>query len=272
MKKRKQPFARKRFGQNFLNNASVIENIIESAELSEEDHVIEIGPGRGALTRKLLEKNVRLTAIEIDNDLTKILNAEFGGNDRFNLVNEDVLNLDWSELVKNNTNCKVIANLPYNISTPLFFRFVAHRKHFKSFTIMLQKEVAERICHDGTGKKLKDYGILSIIADSVFRSKILFDVAPECFYPVPKVSSAVIQLLPEERQLDDEERFFDFVKRAFNLRRKLLLTHLKKYEEELYQRLQVDDLKYLEGLRAENLVPQQYRDLYYRGCLIPEGD
>lgn len=272
MKKHKKPFARKRFGQNFLEDSLVIDNIIDSADLKEGDHVIEIGPGRGALTRKLLEKNIRLTAIEIDNDLTRILKAEFGGNERFRLINEDVLNVDWQEIVDETADNKVIANLPYNISTPLFFRFVTHRHHFSSFTIMLQKEVAERICHDGTGKKLKDYGILSVIADSVFHSKILFDVSPECFYPVPKVSSAVIQLKPEERQLVEEERFFDFVKRAFNLRRKLFLTHLKKYEVDLYERLTATDLDYLEGVRAENLVPQQFRDLYYRGTLTGEKD
>ena len=265
MDKKKQPFARKRFGQHFLADGTVIERIIDQANLTENEHVIEIGPGRGALTRKLLEKGVSLTVIEIDNDLARGLEAEFGNHPQFRLVNDDALKVNWSELIKPGVQNKIIANLPYNISTPLFFRFVAHRTHFSSTTIMVQKEVAQRICHDGKGKKLKDYGILSVISDSVFNAEILFKVPPGCFIPKPKVDSAVLQLKPKEGVLADEDKFFGFVRRAFNLRRKLLMTHLKKYETELFERLSEKDLSYLHGLRAENLSPQQYQNLFYKG-------
>jgi 16S rRNA (adenine1518-N6/adenine1519-N6)-dimethyltransferase len=264
---KKPPFARKRFGQHFLCERSIVERTIASANISSQDHIIEIGPGRGALTSKLLKTQATLTVIEIDRDLAADLTASYDTNPRFRLINEDILKSDWSAIIKQDCTNKVIANLPYNISTPVFFRLVRFRAQLAAITIMVQKEVAERIVHRGAGNRLKDYGVLSVISGNVFDATILFPVPASAFYPQPKVESAVIQLIPNHKQLVEEERFFNFVKNAFNLRRKRLINHLKKNETSLYNQLAEEDKAYLENLRAENLSPDQYYNLYYRGKL-----
>ncbi len=261
--KQSRPRARKRFGQNFLRDQSIIDEIIAAADPQEGDHVIEIGPGRGVLTSAILSQELALTAIEIDRDLSRDLREKHRHNPDFQLIEADVLKTDWNSLVKKDCRNKLIANLPYNISTPLFFRMVEHRAGFQSFTIMIQKEVALRISHPGRNKNLKDYGILSVIAQSVFDTKLVRDVPASCFVPEPKVNSAVIQLIPKAAELPEEQVFFEFVKRAFNQRRKLLLSFLKKNEQTLYGKLSSDTINCLKNLRAENLSAFDYHQLFY---------
>ncbi len=259
----RRPYARKRFGQHFLQDNGVLNNIVSAANISVDDHIIEIGPGRGALTKKLLESGAMVSVVEIDRDLAGDLEKEFSNHPNFKIVTADILQIDWDEILNKDRSNKIIANLPYNISTPLFFKFIKWRDQIKSLTVMVQKEVAERLCHNGEGKKLKDYGVLSVISTLVFDSKLLFKVPPTCFYPKPKVDSAVIQLEPKEVALNDETQFFNFVQRAFNLRRKLFTTFLKKNEPELYDQLPEQDRTYIENLRPENILPGQYLKLYY---------
>ena len=133
---------------------------------------------------------------------------------------------------------------------------------------MVQKEFAERILHDGTGKKLKEYGILSVVAGNTFHVKKICSVSASCFSPQPKVESTVIQLSPQKKQLDNEAAFFQFVKRAFNARRKLLITHLKRNEPELYETLSPQSLNSLQNLRPENLLPEHYLKLYQEQVFI----
>lgn len=265
--KKNKPFARKRFGQNFLHDTHVISQIIESAELSQNDHIIEIGPGRGAMTSQILPHVASLTAIEIDRDLAELLTGMFGENEKFSLITEDVLKVDWKQILEPGKRYKIIANLPYNISTPLFFKFVKYRESFQSITVMLQKEVADRIAHRGEGKQLKDYGILSVISANTFQVNPVCQAPPGCFVPPPKVHSAVIQMKPLAKKIEKESEFMGFVKKAFNQRRKVFLTWLKKNEPELYEELSDEVRSQLVNLRAENLKPHQFLSLFLEKTL-----
>lgn len=270
MTKKKRPFARKRFGQHFLVDENIINRIITESDVTPEDHIIEIGPGRGALTKKILDKGASLTVIEIDRDLSSDLLKEYCDRKNFSVIQADVLKINWEEHLKADVKYKLIANLPYNISTPLFFKLVVVRQHFSSITVMLQNEVAERICHDGEGKSLKEYGALSVVSNLVFDSKILFQVSQNCFNPRPKVNSAVIRLIPKTPLLDNEEDFFEFVRNAFNFRRKLLIKQLKALKPELVENLPERDYELIKRLRPENLKPFQYINLYKEGRLEVE--
>lgn len=264
--KKNKPFARKRFGQNFLICDYVIDEILQAANLAPGNSIIEIGPGRGALTQAILRTDVKLTAVEIDRDLASALRIQFFGYKNFNLVEEDVLKLDWVNILNHQTNHKLIANLPYNISTPLFFKMIAHRQLFSDITIMVQKEVAVRLMHDGKGKNLKEYGILSVIADSLFDIDLVCDVPSSCFNPEPKVSSAVIRLIPKKTTIPEETVFFSLVKKMFNQRRKKLLSSLKKNQPELLEKLSSTTLKKIEHIRPENLSPEDFLKIHLE-CL-----
>lgn len=265
MKKKKAPVARKRFGQNFLHDTGIIQHIVDQADLDRCEHIVEIGPGRGALTNELLKRGMKVTAVEIDRDLARLLQERFGSNSQFKLISDDILTIDWMPLFEGSSRSSLIANLPYNISTPIFFKLTRYREALEAITIMVQKELAQRMMHTGYDQTLKEYGILSVIAHAVFRVEKLMDVAPHAFFPKPKVQSTVLRLIPLERKIDDEERYFDFVRRAFNHRRKLFLNHLKNQEPEIYQGLSDTELEYLKQLRPENLKPDQFWQLYQTG-------
>jgi 16S rRNA (adenine1518-N6/adenine1519-N6)-dimethyltransferase len=261
------PVVRKRFSQNFLQDVKIRRIIVDSAALQVGDHVLEIGPGRGAITEVLLAKNVRLTAVEVDRDLVLYLNKRFGDNPGFRLIEEDILNLDWSELLSQKQKIKLVANLPYHISTPLFFKFIQYRSSFESLTIMVQKELAQRFCHDGRGKNLKNYGVLSVIACNLFSAELICEVPPTCFNPVPQVDSAVIRLLPRQVSLDQEKEFFNFVKNSFNQRRKRFLGYLKKWNREFFDNLNQKSIEFLQDKRPENITPAQFLKLFQTGQL-----
>ena len=258
-----RPPARKRFAQHFLQDAIVRNRILSAAAPAKGEHVLEIGPGRGALTANILEQGASLTAVEIDRDLAENLRRRYKNRRRLRLVQADILNCDWHGLVRTDRKNKIIANLPYNISTPLFFRMVRHRSLFDSMVIMVQKEVALRIRHTGKEGKLKEYGILSVIANTAFQTEWICEVPADCFFPIPQVASAVVRLTSKPVEMPNETAFFDFVKRAFNQRRKLLLSFLKRQEEGLLQRLPPESVARLSLLRPENLSPAQYCRLYH---------
>lgn len=218
----------KSLGQNFLTDASVIEDIVEGAEINKEDFVIEIGPGVGTLTKKLLERAKRVCAIEIDSKLIPIIKEEIGEVDNFKLINVDALKLDFKELIGSEESVKLVANLPYYITTPIISKLLNEEYNFKSLTVMIQKEVAERI---DASPNCKEYGALSILVQYYCDTHIVRNVKASSFIPAPKVDSTVIKLdkLDKPRvKVMDENLFFKVVKDSFNMRRKTLWNALKQ--------------------------------------------
>ncbi|OGG94136.1 MAG: ribosomal RNA small subunit methyltransferase A [Candidatus Lambdaproteobacteria bacterium RIFOXYD2_FULL_50_16] len=252
-----KPKTKKRFGQHFLKDRVVLSQIVQSARIVEGERVLEVGPGAGALTARLLEAGAQVTTVEIDRDWAQSLRVQFGLEPRFKLVEGDVLKLDLTSLLTPGP-WKLVANLPYNISTPLFFILVELRAQFSSITVMLQKEVAARFLDQGEGKGLKDYGAPSVVAALCFKVRPILEVPPEAFEPPPKVDSTVIELIPKPPLGLDETEFFRFVKVAFNQRRKLLLPRLKKELPEVYARLSEAEKAQLAPLRPENLKPEDW--------------
>ena len=219
--------ANKSLGQNFLIDESVLTDIVEGAEVNDEDLVIEIGPGVGSLTAKLLCKAKKVVSIELDNDLIPILQTELGEEPNFKLIHNDALKVDFNEIIGEEKSVKLVANLPYYVTTPIIARLLKEDYKFKSLTIMIQKEVAERIDAE---PNCKEYGALSLMVQYYCNTKIVRRVAPSCFIPRPKVDSIVIRLdkLSEPRvNVKDEKLMFDIIRNSFNMRRKTLWNGIK---------------------------------------------
>ena len=214
---------KKSLGQHFLNDLSIAKKIVES--LSPCQNILEIGPGTGILTQFLLEKNNNLKLVEIDNESVNFLILELKINKSI-IYNQDFLNLDLSKIFENN-NFSVIGNFPYNISSQIVFKIIENRKLIPEMCGMFQYEVAERICENEGSKK---YGIISVITQAFYETKLLFEVPNNFFSPQPKVNSAVI-LLKRKKNLKidcDEKLFFKIVKLSFQQRRKTLRNSLKQ--------------------------------------------
>lgn len=217
----------KSLGQNFLVDDTVLMDIIQGAEVSKEDFIIEIGPGVGTLTRELLTRSKGVCSIELDSDLIPILNEELKEYDNFRLINMDALKVDFNEIIGEEPSVKLVANLPYYVTTPIIAKLLNEDYNFKSLTIMIQKEVAERI---NASPNCKEYGALSLLVQYYCDTKIIRTVAPSSFMPRPKVDSIVIRLdkLPKPKvEVYDKKLFFAVVRDAFNMRRKTLSNALK---------------------------------------------
>lgn len=217
----------KSLGQNFLIDDSVPKDIVAGAEVNEDDLVIEIGPGVGTLTAQLLNKAKRVVAIELDSDLIPILNKEIGDNPKFTLIHNDALKVNFNEIIGDEESVKLVANLPYYVTTPIILKLLKEDYKFKSLTIMIQKEVAERMNAEPGNK---DYGSLSLLVQYYCDTKIVRKVAPQCFIPRPKVDSIVIRLdkLTEPKvSVKSEKLFFDIIRSSFNMRRKTLWNGVK---------------------------------------------
>lgn len=216
----------KSLGQNFLVDSGVVRDIIEGSGITKEDHVIEIGPGVGSLTRALLQAAGHVTAVEIDDKLIPILKEELKGHDNFTLIEGDVLKTDLKALAGQG-KVKIVANLPYYVTTPILLRLLEEDFPWQSITIMIQKEVAMRLNADpGT----KDYGSLSVLVAYHADTRLIRVVKPASFIPRPKVDSVVIRLdkLEEKRvKPKDEEFFLRLVRQSFAMRRKTLNNTLK---------------------------------------------
>lgn len=216
----------KSLGQNFLTDLRVVDDIIAGAEITKEDSVIEIGPGVGTLTRKLLEHAGKVTAIELDEELIPILTEELKEFDNLTLVHGDAVKLDLKAIADGN-RVKFVANLPYYVTTPIIAGILNSGMDFESLTIMVQKEVAERMAAvPGT----KDYGSLTILVRYYCDTKVVRNVPPSAFIPRPKIDSTVIRLIKLDKaraEVDDEKLFFNIVRHSFNMRRKTLVNGLK---------------------------------------------
>lgn len=219
-------FAKKKFGQHFLTDKNLINKIVRAAEVVEGDRVLEVGPGRGALTEGLIEAGALVTAIEVDKDLIGLLNERFP--ERLEIINVDALKVSFLELARErNCRFKAVSNLPYNISGPILTKFLNEREAFSLLVLMFQKEVAERIA---ASPDTKDYGILSVFSQIWAEVKIEFNVSKNLFTPRPKVDSSVVSLKILDKpkiEIKDERAFKTVVKAAFGTRRKMLLNALK---------------------------------------------
>ncbi len=216
--------AKKSLGQNFLHDASVIERIVGALDIHDSDTVVEIGPGTGALTETLVKTGAKVVAVEFDRELVPLLAQQFRFDENFSLVNTDALNVDFSSVVDIPIGIKLVANLPYNISTPILQRLIEQRHIFSKLVLMFQREVVERIV---AKPATKERGFLSVIAQTAFDIEYLFDVAPGSFRPVPKVWSSVIRLTPKPAFVGDETIFRKVVSQSFAQKRKTILNNLK---------------------------------------------
>jgi len=220
---------KKQFGQNFLNNGRVIDQIVASIRPKPDNHMVEIGPGEAALTTPLIDVVKRLDIIEIDNDLIGPLKIRFASKPAFNLHHTDALAFDYSTLLEFEPEqpLRIVGNLPYNISSPLMFHLLNYSDHILDMHFMLQKEVVDRI----TAKPgIKAYGRLSVMIQYACETEYLFTVGPENFTPPPKVESAIVRLLLYKQKpfiADNEKAFADLVKQAFSQKRKTLRNTLK---------------------------------------------
>ncbi|WP_114418115.1 16S rRNA (adenine(1518)-N(6)/adenine(1519)-N(6))-dimethyltransferase RsmA [Marinospirillum perlucidum] len=247
--------ARKRFGQNFLQDPGIIRRIVKSIGPTASDHLVEIGPGMGAITELLLDSDARLDAVELDRDLIPGLRVKFFNHPNFQVHEADALKFDFSSLQEAGEKLRIVGNLPYNISTPLIFHLLGFEGLIEDMHFMLQKEVVERLAAEpGSGQ----WGRLSVMAQYFCSIDNLFLVPPECFHPRPKVDSAIVRLTPKpaaERESVDLEVFSRLVRQAFAQRRKTLRNNLKGIlDSEHLLSLGIDPQRRPETLKLEEFV------------------
>ena len=261
----------KRYGQNFLIDPHVLEKIIAAAGITKEDFVVEIGPGIGTLTQYLAENAREVAAVEIDRALIPILEDTLKEWDNVTVINEDILKVDMNRLAQEKNQgkpIKVVANLPYYITTPIIMSLFEKRVPVESITVMVQKEVADRM---QVGPGTKDYGALSLAVQYYAKPQIVANVPPNCFMPRPKVGSAVIRLdlfgQPPVQALD-EQLLFRLIRASFNQRRKTLVNSLKNSPELSFTKEQIEEALEAAGLpltiRGEALTLEQFADLSNR--------
>lgn len=222
----------KKYGQNFLINMGILEEIIEAAQITADDFVLEIGPGIGTMTQYLCESARKVATVEIDTSLIPILKDTLSAYDNVDVINEDILKINLEEFVREKNGgkpVKVVANLPYYITTPIIMQLFESHAPIDSITIMVQKEVAERM-QQGPGNK--EYGALSLAVQYYALPEIIADVSPDCFIPQPKVGSSVIRLTRHEKppvDVKSEKLLFQVIRASFNQRRKTLANGLNNY-------------------------------------------
>lgn len=222
------PAAKKRFGQNFLHDESVIGAILNAFSAQEGQRVLEIGPGQGALTQHLLKSGAVVDVVEIDNDLVARLHQGYPAL-QHHIHHQDALSFSLNDLKLSNQKVRIIGNLPYNISTPLLFHLLTQKEHISDMLFMLQQEVVERLA---APPGCKAYGRLSVMVQLQCRVQALFSVPPQAFKPQPKVISKVVQLVPYEKPLFDIASLSvleNMLRDAFNQRRKTVQNSLKGY-------------------------------------------
>ncbi len=265
----------KKFGQNFLIDSNILENIVEAAEITKDDFVLEIGPGIGTMTQYLCEAARQVTAVEIDKMLIPILEDTLSEYDNVEVINQDVLKVDIKSLTKEKNDgrpIKVVANLPYYITTPIIMGLFESGVPIDSITIMVQKEVAERM---QTGPGSKEYGALSLAVQYYADAKVMLNVSASCFMPRPNVDSAVIKLTRYKEpvvEVKDEKLMFRVIRASFNQRRKTLVNGLKNSAELDFSKEEiVSAIHHIgkeESIRGEKLTLEEFAKLsnyLYRG-------
>jgi len=256
--------AKKRFGQNFLVDENILERIVEESSITEKDVVIEIGPGLGNLTELLLKKAKTVIAFEIDEDMIRVLQGRFKDDSNFVLINKDILQANIKEVLRENNikeeNIKLVANLPYYITTPIMFKIFEEANYIKSMTVMVQKEVADRIVAQ---PKSKDYGVLTVNTKYYGQAEKLFDVPNTSFVPAPNVTSSIVKIdICSNYEVENIGVFFRTIKAAFAQRRKKLLNSIENSnmfninKEKLKQVLELCNIN--ENARAEEIDIETY--------------
>lgn len=260
--------AKKKFGQNFLIDDNILDEISASACINDDELIIEIGPGLGNLTSYLLKKSRYVLLVEIDNNMIEILNDRFKENTNYSLINEDILKVDLDEKISkieeelnfSFKKVKVVANLPYYITTPILFKLLQDSKRVDEIVVMVQKEVADRMV---ASPKSKDYGILSVMIKYLADAEIIIKVPKEAFIPSPNVTSSVIKLVKNKKyECDDEEKLFELIHHAFAQRRKKMINSL---ESSKFLNLDKERIKNAfnkvnlnENVRAEELSIEEF--------------
>lgn len=255
----------KRFGQNFLIDGHVIEKIIRAADITKDDIVLEIGPGIGTLTQYLAEAAKKVYAVEIDKNLIPVLEETLCGYDNVNVINEDILKVDIKKLLGEKNTCKVVANLPYYITTPIIMRLFEEHIPADSVTVMVQKEVAQRM---QAAPKTKDYGALTLAVRYYAEAYIAANVPPNCFIPRPNVGSAVIHLTKWDKpvvHVEDEALMFKLIRASFNQRRKTLQNGINNFPGLSFTKEEVSNalcsMGLDENIRGEALTLEQFAEL-----------
>ena len=258
----------KKFGQNFLIDSNVLESIIRGAEITKDDFVLEIGPGIGTMTQYLCEAARQVVAVEIDKMLIPILEDTLSEYDNVEVINQDVLKVDIKSLAEEKNNgkpIKVVANLPYYITTPIIMGLFESGVPIDSITIMVQKEVADRM---QTGPGSKDYGALSLAVQYYATAKVILNVSATCFMPRPNVDSAVIKLTRHKEptvNVADEKLMFKIIRASFNQRRKTLVNGLESSPELSFSKEQivkaVEKIGKPETIRGEALTLEEFAEL-----------
>ncbi len=245
---------RKRFGQHFLRDQSVIEKIVAALAPKTTDHLVEIGPGQGAITMPVLRCAKTLDVIELDRDLIPVLEERCGRLGDLHIHSADVLDFDFASIKQDERLLRIFGNLPYNISTPLIFHLIEYASIIKDMLFMVQKEVAERMAAKAD---TEHYGRLSVMVQYHFKVELLFNVSPNAFHPPPQVQSSIVHLIPDvsfSERADDNAVFANVVKHAFGQRRKTLRNSLKNIvSDEMWESMTIRS-----DLRAENLTVSDF--------------
>jgi 16S rRNA (adenine1518-N6/adenine1519-N6)-dimethyltransferase len=237
---------KKRFGQNFLQDENILNKIVKEINPQPDDVIIEIGPGYGALTQKLFSATENLTAVEIDKNLAEELKSKFP---KLQLINNDFLKIDLSELTSQGKKLRIVGNIPYNITSPILFKLIENNKLINDAVFMVQLEVAKRM----TAKKdTKDYGILAVVLKYFTETELCFKISSNVFYPKPKVFSALVHIRFKEIKQSTEEQklFIEIVKAAFGNRRKILKN---SFSNSIFHEIDFSNSGVDLSLRAENL-------------------
>lgn len=258
----------KKYGQNFLIDSHVLEKIMDAAEIGKDDCVVEIGPGIGTMTQYLAERAGEVVAVEIDKNLIPILTDTLADYKNVSIINEDILKVDLNRIVEEKNGgrpVKIVANLPYYITTPIIMGLFENHVPVKSITVMVQKEVADRM---QVGPGTKDYGALSLAVQYYAKPEIVAIVPPNCFIPRPNVASVVIRLTCHEKkpvEVKDEKGMFALIRASFNQRRKTLANSLSNAQNLSLTREQVtealESMQLSPTIRGEALTLEQFAAL-----------
>ena len=266
----KPVYAKKSFGQNFLVDGNYIDKIISALNPQADETIIEIGAGRGALTGKLIASGANVIAIELERDMIAVLKENFGREENFRLIESDALKIDFGELmnpkskIQNPKSAKLVANLPYYLSTAILQKLIGQRDVFSEMILMFQREVVERITAQvGNSER----GFLSVLVQTYLETQILFDVPPTAFRPSPKVNSGVVRLKPKaDSDIKNESLFRELISAAFLQKRKTIFNNLKNAAPDLREKMGdlsdfLENCRIAPNRRAETLTIEEWRCL-----------